>query len=486
MKYDSHEIGRIPQVLLLVLFFVPLASHAYMGSFMRYMADDYCTAGILAEQGLIESQIYWYTIWSGRFTFHFSVNLLELIGPGIVRILPGAALILWTVTLAATIQIWTGSKHQPPRWWLPLILAELLLVAAFDATPNLLQSLYWQTGMLTYSFPLMLSTALLGGAGWLRSERTHSSSTRVAVLAGGVLAWVIGGYSETIASVQTAGLVLLLGLVLGNQALRTRRPLRSYLIAALIGSLIAMAIVIAAPGNATRQEMMPAPPGIVELVYLSNRYALAFSAKAVLASPLTALLCLAIPIAIAGGSAREDETASLFDMPLQGEIRRWSRLLIPPALGYILILATTAPYVYTIGVYPDDRVLITAQYILNCTLVVTGFQLGRSSQHEDGLLLIGSLRRSRGFRILLVAIALAASLVAVRGSLVWLPDLRDYARRWDQRNAEIHAAVQAGATSLAVERLPRLADLGDVSRDPNRWINRCIARAYGLETIVKE
>jgi hypothetical protein len=486
LKDEPQPLGRISHFLLLALLSAPLAAHAYVGSFMRYMADDYCTAGILSDRGLLGSQVYWYTVWSGRYAFHFSVNLLELIGPGVVRFLPAAALVIWTIILSACIRIWMGSGRGLRGWSVPVIFSELLLVAAFDATPNLVQSLYWQTGMLTYAFPLILITALLGIAGWLRTQEIPSNLTRSAAVAGGVLAWVTGGYSETIVSVQTAAVVLFLALILWNSKYRHRKPLRHFLVAALIGSLIAIAIVIAAPGNATRQEMMPPPPGIVELSYLSNRYALAFSAKAVLASPLTALLCLAIPFVFAGPREQAEGTTSIFDPPLEGGIWRWSRILFPPALGYLLILATTAPYVYTIGVYPDDRVLITAQYILNCTLAATGFQLARVPLKEKRHLLAQRLKRSQGVRMLLIILALGASALAVQRSLAWLPDLREYARRWDRRAAEIQAAVRSGATSLAVERLPRLADLGDVSRDPERWINRCIARTYGLETIVRE
>src|SRR5690606_24235274 len=72
---------------------VALGAHGYLGWFTRYLGDDFCTAGILVANGLLESQIHWYTIWSGRFSFTFLVNLAEMVGPGIVPVLPIVAML---------------------------------------------------------------------------------------------------------------------------------------------------------------------------------------------------------------------------------------------------------------------------------------------------------------------------------------------------------------------------------------------------------
>lgn len=462
---------------------VPLAAHAFVGSYARYVADDYCTSGILAERGLMGSQVYWYTAWSGRFSFYFTVNLLELIGPAVVPYLPAAALMLWLGAATLCIKQWTGFRSPPSGSLLAFILAEVLLVGTFDAAPNVYQSLYWQTGMLTYSFPLILFTATLAISGWARTREMRSPAMAVAILSGFLLALVIGGYSETIVSVQTAALILLLALVLWNPQNQNRGPLRTFTISCLIGSLIAMAIVIAAPGNAARQAEMPPPPNLLTLIYLSNRYALAFSAKAVLASPLTALLCGAAAFMVGGLWARRHGEASLFNLAPRGGWEHALPIILPATLGYALILATTAPYVYTIGIYPDDRVLVTAQYILNSTLALCGFQFGMVVREHPELPLGHQVLSSRYLPFAVLVIALGSSLWATQRIWRRAPELRDYAHRWDQRHAEIQRAVSTGATELTVERLPRLADLGDVSKDPERWINICIARAYGLESI---
>jgi hypothetical protein len=42
-----------------------LAAHAYLGTFGRYIADDFCTASTLRRLGFLESQSYWYQTWTG-------------------------------------------------------------------------------------------------------------------------------------------------------------------------------------------------------------------------------------------------------------------------------------------------------------------------------------------------------------------------------------------------------------------------------------
>jgi hypothetical protein len=88
--------------------------------------------------------------------------------------------------------------------------------------------------------------------------------------------------------------------------------------------------------------------------------------------------------------------------------------------------------------------------------------------------------------IIIIVLFALVSLINTQRALEWRTVMQPYASMWDQRDALIRDAVENGTTDLEVMRLPRIANLGDVSRDKDRWINRCIARAYGLETIVKQ
>src|SRR5207302_5990705 len=82
---------------------VPLLVYASIGSYARYTADDYCWAGVLREQGFLGAQAWWYVAYSPRYAFTFIVNVVELLGPGIVPFLPALALVVWVAALSWSV-----------------------------------------------------------------------------------------------------------------------------------------------------------------------------------------------------------------------------------------------------------------------------------------------------------------------------------------------------------------------------------------------
>ena len=65
----SAPSDRIVRGTLLFLLGVPLLVLMYLGSFSRFLADDYCTNATLVGRGFLGSQAYWYLSWSGRYSF---------------------------------------------------------------------------------------------------------------------------------------------------------------------------------------------------------------------------------------------------------------------------------------------------------------------------------------------------------------------------------------------------------------------------------
>ena len=151
---------RRPAWLLLGLFslalLVPVAVLAYLGTYSRYMSDDYCTAWTLTERGFIQSQVYWYTSWSGRYTFTFLVNVMQSFGPWITRILPGLSLVAWITAMVSLVKevgqvLGVALKHL-----IAIIIAAAAVVVIMAGVPNTFQSIYWLTGISTYTIPLIL------------------------------------------------------------------------------------------------------------------------------------------------------------------------------------------------------------------------------------------------------------------------------------------------------------------------------------------
>lgn len=140
---------------------IPLGAHAYMGGFSRYIADDFCTLGTLRKLGFLGSQTNWYMNWSGRFSFTFLVNLTQLAGSKLTPILPALTLVIWLVAVTCLILRWQRWLRNTRYIILAFALSGLVIFVTLEGAPNVYQSLYWQTGILTYTLPLVLLTFYL-------------------------------------------------------------------------------------------------------------------------------------------------------------------------------------------------------------------------------------------------------------------------------------------------------------------------------------
>jgi hypothetical protein len=236
---------------------LPLAVYASVGSFSRYTADDYCWAGVLRTEGFFGAQVQWYTVYSPRYAFTFVVNVVELAGPAIVPFLPAAAIAVWLATLTWTFGQF-GIKSLPA-----LLLAEVAALATLQTAPDLPQSLYWQTGMLTYLLPLVLATFLIG---WIRRAIDSNRLRFWSLGACALVTFVAGGLSETYLIPQNVALTLALVACPVFAPAGHRRSLSAaYLAAALAGGVTALLVILVAPATCGWPLQQPSPPPGIRL-----------------------------------------------------------------------------------------------------------------------------------------------------------------------------------------------------------------------------
>ena len=132
-----------------------LAGLAYLGTFTRFMADDFCVAGQALNLGMLDMLSRWYTTVNGRFSAIIISTLLVSGGPGLAGWMPALTVIVWWAGIAwATLPILRRKGLQKPRL-LALLLGGISLLALLASTPNLYQSFFWHSGMVTYSLPLV-------------------------------------------------------------------------------------------------------------------------------------------------------------------------------------------------------------------------------------------------------------------------------------------------------------------------------------------
>ena len=467
---------------------LPLAAHAYLGTFSRYIADDFCTASSLRRLGFAASQAYWYDTWSGRYSFTFVVSLAQAAGPRLTPWLPSLALLAW---LAACLyfgrRVLGDSLRKGWPIWIPI--GAIHAFVTLRGAPNVYQSLYWQTGMTTYVLPMALAIAYLG---WMWPFATGGpESTKPGFFGrpgfglGSVsfgAAFLLGGFSETYVALQTTalGIGLFLSLAFAEKEYRVRAA--TLVGCGLVGSILAGLVLALAPGTQVRSGLMSPHPALAELAQATLKDGYLFLARTVKGSPEAIALAVGLPCALI---LIRDLVAAADGANGKGMRRRTvAALILLPALTPVLMLSTIAPYEYAISSYPDARVLVSTMFVLAGGLVVWGAALGR---------LLAGIRVLQSGRGSLAAIGLAGiatlglavtSIQTASSTLDSAPVARSYAQTWDKRDTDLRRIGAAGEEPVVTPSLRHMGGLAEIGRDPEEWINRCVAGTYGLEAVV--
>jgi hypothetical protein len=468
--------NSITVVLATLLLLVPLGLHAYIGLYSRYLADDYCTASTLRQLGFYGSQIDWYNNWSGRFSFTFFINATQLLGAGITPFLTVLIILIWLIVLRYTLsRVFRLIGREVPALW-SLLMSIFILYAVLDSTPDIYQSLYWQTGMITYVVPLILFTLFFGWVSSISLDNLGQKPGPIILLGSGFLTFLAGGFSETFVAMQTTALAVIFLIMLFARR-RDRKLNPALLVTGLAGSIIAMITVALAPGNSVRQALMPTPPDLLSLLGWSLRHGLAFAVKSALSTPITFTNSVILSAILAIIAPWNIETSTQTG---KRNVRRLSTYLLGILIvTYLLIVASVAPSVYATSAYPAERALVTGQYVSTSASVIVGFLVGITLKPRIPFKL-SSANLVRASGIILLGIGVLSS--ALRSTMI-IPSARSFAQQWEQRNQELLLAFQQGLTETRASSLPHMGGLAEIGNDPSEWINRCVANSYGLERI---
>lgn len=479
----SGSAANLTYLLLAACFVLALIAYAYLGSYSRYMADDYAALRPIQSHGFFGAQIRWYQAWTGRFSYTFLNSLAALLGPVMPRVLPGLLLTLWfAAAVWAIYQI--HSLSGSTSWPRVLLFGGFVIFATLETAPNVSQSLYWQAASLTHVAPFIPLSLYVGLVGQGVSQRHELFRRKFNLACAGMLTFVAGGLSDAYTVFQSCGLMLsILALeIFAGTHLKSR--IRKYLVVGLVGSLLASIILVASPGNSIRQAFFPRHLNGLEILVLTIRYSVGFVARLVLNHPLIVISSVTLPLLVV---LRE---FSLTDAP------RWDRrlcirlLLLTPVAVLLLIMCCTGASVYAISVMLPERARILLSLIVICGIVVwsraaaeyLATQLRRLSWSGKQIIWISAT-------VLLVCLAMSP-LVSCFSIFTIREQARSFAADWDRQDSQLKAAKQDGIADVTVDQIGDFqsrigkgpSDL-HLRPDPGFWINRVTASYYGLKSV---
>jgi hypothetical protein len=463
------------QAALIACFLAPLVVQAYVGQFSRYLADDYCTAGRALSTGVVASALWWYNNWAGQFTNWTAKGIAGVVGIGSASVFPALIIILWVAALTWTLYQLFALISLRLSLPVVLLLAVVIIFAVFDGIPSVIQSLYWIGASIPYTSPLILLTFFIGF--FLRTLRNGRVSP-VALVISAVISFIAAGLSEVYAAFQTTVfLLILLGVLL-----RAPAPLkRSALVILLVGlvcTVIAMVIIITAPGNAVRQSAFTPSSSLPVLILRTITVSASYMVLAIgVLSPLALLAAVVVPAFV----------AFQFFPPISFRLtaRRIRGLLaLSAGIAWVLIMASLGPVLYALSTPPSGRVYIMPQLVLVLTAVFWGCLMGLSARQNN--LRLAPRQRAVGMAAL-AALLVIGPIASAFSALREGAQFSEYAAGWDYQDSEIRSAVANGERDVGVVALTtnivEINRLGILGPDPQDWVNRCATIYYRVDSI---
>jgi hypothetical protein len=459
-----------------------IAVFAYLGTFMRYSADDYCQAFALKALGFWDTQIHTYRDVVGIYSHTFVSSIADLSGPKASRWIPGLLMLAWILGVTGSVRLILRRTHlRAPIGAMMCIGPATVYLTVYQA-PDRAQSLFWRSGAIAYMAPLALFWLILLLGLWVSLRGKVTLSGAVTLSSVSILS---AGFSETAAALQLALLILGAVAVLALTRPRPwyRSPLIQSLAVAVVATMISILLIVGAPSTPHRLAGVGGARDPLSLLTRSMRAAISFTIETVEGLPLPTALTLAMGFAV--GAVSEERRN-----PPGGIEIRASLAATFGILGAVLVAisAVYGPALYAYDAPPDQRTMLLARHILVVGFLGVGIPWGRSLANSP----FGWTSRPRlawlSALALVQVVLFAYPIHGASRMLTLRPLYARWAEFWDTRHAAIiEESSRAHQGVLHVVELENIIpNLGELRRDPNHYSNRCAASYYGVESIVAD
>jgi hypothetical protein len=466
----SSNSKKFALILGLVLSLAGVGLFAYLGYYNRTWADDWCYNADFRNLGFLETvrgYLYNVTYTPSRYSVTIFAGLLQAFKTLGLQLMTPLTIIFWVAGLAYLIYNFALLADYKLSKWLVILASATIVYFSIYLSPQIYQSLYWRTGMLTYTTPLVFLPWIFVFITEQSKLEQPSSVWTVFIF---ILALLGGGFSEASCTV----LVSTLGLytLIAGIGSRQKRPWaeRTFVpaLVALVGALLAMALLVFAPTTQIRRERYGAPAGLVELAVLLYHFTYAFFVLSI--KDYQNIIIIAMSIF----SGFLFFPSVKVDKPLK-------ILLLAALVGLLavfLVVASLAPSAYVERGLPADRTIIIPRFIAVFGSVVAGWLSG---------LALREMYTAKWLETLAVVLLLASyafPLYSLKVTAEKIPVYAQRAQAWDEREAAIQAAISNGDERVDVLAIDGLPVGGIRDFDPpgktGFWITKCAMDYYDI------
>ncbi len=474
-------------LLFFLLGFLPTGVYLFLTQYVRFLADDFRTAGILSRFGFWESQVYWYLNWTGSYFYTFLISLIELAGFSSAQWVSFLTLSAWLLLLffaCCFLFKWLGISIS--NIWTAIFVV-VIVFCTIRSFKGYTQLLFWLTGIVAYQFKILifLSIVIYFFIKFGLSQKRQLASYVYWMV--GITFFITGGIGETWAMIQLGIFILALLIYLWVNKNGTDSSLFKVLIIGFLTSFLSLMILVASPGNAIRSHQMEEITLIKVIHYLNisffdvSKFLLKwFQEHSLLFGliTLTGFLCGFYLWQTNRINKAEEKKLLLIG-------------LIIFCSAYLLMWAGFLPAFVAFGKRPPERALFTSLFILlwayGLLMVIVGSILRLKIKEGIHFYLSSVLMLALG--IVMVLSPLQTALVQIK----LIPVYQLYAQTWDERDAYLREASQKGELDVVVPSLrrnPAFAEIkdtiwiiGDIEETPNNWKNKDMAFYYRLKSI---
>lgn len=440
---------------------VTLFLHGYLGYFVRYIADDFCSAYRARHLGVLRAAWFWYLTWTGRYSASVLDGVIGWLGPGAISFIVLLTIIIWLLVLTALFMFFFSRLKN--RFLVSLALATTTLFALFLLAPDIRGALYWGQGMRSVIPPLIMGTIQVILVNRIRAKEWTKLQRILWGILGFFWALVAGGFSETYAAFQVAALLfsLLVALIREKNKFSITAV---FLASGLLGAIGALLIVVLAPGNSERQAFFPPSPDLLNLLIISLKSFLVYGANlAYSPEKVLAIFGLFSLAAIIGSQLQLETDARL--------------LIITLSLTVGFTFICFLPAAYGLSDAPPNRTLILPTYFFLIGLLASGIVSGNLLRKKQSFA-VSTLLPS----LVIVTIIISASINSIN-LYQSRSEFIEYARLWDETDAMILKSKQDGIRQVIVPVIQNWASINTPNDNPKFWVNVCMSDYYDVQII---